>query len=355
VLYEAIARPVLFRLDRGDPEAAHDRTMAWLVRASRRPHLLELLRSVYAVEVPPTTVFGLSFPSLVGLAPGLDKDGLALPAWQALGFGFLEVGTVTRFDQPGNPKRRLFRLPASEAVINRMGFVNRGAEALARQLAGLQAAGGLRVPLGISIGKSAVTPISEAVEDYVASLRLLYGYGDYFVVNVSSPNTAGLRSLQGRDELSDLLAQLRAEIATLAGCAVAKPLLVKVAPDLSDGAVADAIEVCLKHEIAGIVATNTTIRRDGIDPRDAGQAVEAGGLSGRPLARRARAVVAFIHRETGGRLPIIGVGGIAAPSDALRLLDAGASLVQILTGLIYHGPALVRRINRAVRAAARSG
>jgi len=351
VLYERVVRPILFR---GDPEAAHDRTLAWLERASRHPRLLALVGPHYRVS-DPTIVFGLSFPNRIGLAPGLDKDGLALPAWRALGFGFIEVGTVTWHGQPGNPMPRLFRLPASEGVINRMGFMNGGAEALAHRLASQAATGPLTVPLGISIGKSAVTPMSEAVEDYVASLRLLYRHGDYFVVNVSSPNTAGLRSLQGRDELSDLLGQLRAEIATLAGGAVAKPLLVKLAPDLSDAAVAEAVEVCLKHEVAGVVATNTTTGRDGIDPRDAPYAVETGGLSGRPLAARAREVVALIHRETGGRLPIIGVGGIAEPSDALRLLDAGASLVQVLTGLIYHGPALVRRINRVVRGSAGSG
>jgi dihydroorotate dehydrogenase len=348
VLYERVIRPILFR---GDPEPAHDQTLTWLERASRHPRLLALVDSVYRVDVP-TRVFGLSFPNPVGLAPGLDKDGRALPAWQALGFGFIEVGTVTWHGQPGNPAPRLFRLPASEAVINRIGFANRGAEALARQL---DAAGSLTVPLGVSLGKSAVTPVAAAAEDYLASLRRLYRHGDYFVVNVSSPNTEGLRSLQGRDELSDLLGQLRAAMRELAGARVPKPLLVKVAPDLTDAAIADALEVCEKHEIAGVVATNTTIGRDGIDPRDADTAAERGGLSGRPLAARARDVVAFIHRESGSHLPIIGVGGICAPDDAMRLFDAGASLVQLCTGLIFHGPSLVRRINRAVRRTARPG
>ena len=348
MLYERVVRPILFR---GDPEAAHDRTLASLQRVSRHPRLLALLSPLFRVGHP-TTVFGLSFPNRVGLAPGLDKDGLALPAWQALGFGFIEVGTVTRHGQPGNPAPRLFRLPASEAVINRMGFVNRGAEALAGQLAGV---GPLRVPIGISLGKSAVTPVADAAEDYLASLRLLYRHGDYFVVNVSSPNTEGLRSLQGRDELSALLGQLRTEIETLAGEATPKPLLVKVAPDLSEAAIADALEVCQKHEVAGVVATNTTTERGGLDPRDAAAAGERGGLSGRPLAARTRDVVAFIHRESGGHLPIIGVGGVSAPDDALRLFDAGANLVQLCTGLIYHGPGLVRRINRTVRRAGRSG
>jgi dihydroorotate dehydrogenase len=274
----------------------------------------------------------------------VDKNGVALPGWAALGFGHVEVGTVTRHPQPGNPRPRVYRLPASGALINRMGFNNRGADALAARL---RALGPLPVPLGISIGKSKVTPVEEAVDDYRASLRALYPFGDYFAVNVSSPNTPGLRGLQDRAQLADLLAGLRAEADSLGG--QRKPLLVKIAPDLTDHAVAEVLEVCSSHGVAGLIATNTTLSRDGLDPSDAVTGAEPGGLSGRPLAERARAVVAFAHHETGGALPIVGVGGITGPDDAARMLDAGASLVQLYTGFIYAGPWLVRSISRAAR------
>jgi dihydroorotate dehydrogenase len=380
VLYEYSARPVLFRLGGGDAETAHDWTLARLRQVSGLPPVLAALRWRYRRDAP-REVFGLRFPSPVGLAPGLDKDGEALPAWAALGFGFLEVGTVTWHPQPGNDKPRMFRLRASEAVINRMGFSNQGARALARRLAAARPPG---VPVGVSLGKSKLTPLAEAVDDYLASLRVLYPYGDYFVINVSSPNTPGLRSLQDAAQLDELLGAVRAEIETFAprvhagavdlplrppapdvlagpvrpaaagrhvGAPIRKPVLVKIAPDLTDQAVAEALEVCLRHGVAGVVATNTTIGRDGLDPADqALGAAEAGGLSGRPLAARAAEVVAFVHRETGGRLPVVGVGGILAADDALRLMDAGASLVQLCTGLIYRGPALVRKITRALAA-----
>jgi len=276
------------------------------------------------------------FPNPVGLAAGLDKDGRALPAWPALGFGFVEVGTVTRHPQPGNPKPRLFRLPASGGLINRMGFNNAGAPALAERLA---AVGPLPVPLGISLGKSKVTPLDEAVEDYLFALRAVEPYADYVAVNVSSPNTPGLRALQDRAALSDLLAALTSE--------TTKPILVKVAPDLTDHALGELLDVCAEHGVAGVIATNTTLARDGLAPADADRAAETGGLSGRPLAERAREVVTFVVKRS--ELPVIGVGGILAPEDALRLFDAGASLVQLYTGLIYTGPVLVRRIVRGLR------
>jgi dihydroorotate dehydrogenase len=276
----------------------------------------------------------------------MDKDGIALPSWVALGFGHVEVGTVTWHPQPGNPQPRLYRLPASEALINRMGFNNHGSQALASRL---RAYGPLPVPLGISIGKSKVTPVADAVADYRSSLRVLYPYGDYFAVNVSSPNTPGLRSLQDRDQLDDLLAGLVEEATDLAGDGRAKPILVKIAPDLTDHAIGELLGVCADRGVAGLIATNTTLARDDIalDDRDIGK--QPGGLSGRPLAKRARAVVEFVHRETGGALPVIGVGGIGSVDDALRMLDAGASLIQLHTGFIYAGPGLVRSIGRAVR------
>ncbi|HEU5470579.1 MAG TPA: quinone-dependent dihydroorotate dehydrogenase [Actinophytocola sp.] len=335
MIYSRVLRQHLFRIGHGDPEAAHERTLATLARLGRHPRLVSLLHRWFGADAP-RTVFGVRFPSPVGLAAGMDKDGLALPAWPALGFGFVEVGTVTRQAQPGNPRPRLFRLPASAAIINRMGFNNAGAEALAARLHDL---GPLRTPLGISIGKSRATPAAGAVEDYLEAFRVLRHHGDYFAINISSPNTPGLRALQDRAALDALLGALRAE-ATVR-------LLVKIAPDLTDHAIADLLDVCAVHAVDGIIATNTTLARDGLAPADAARAEETGGLSGPPLAARALAVVDFVARETGGRLPIIGVGGIATPDDATRMFDAGASLVQLYTGLVYQGPGLVRKINRA--------
>ena len=318
--YERGVRPALFRIGGGDAEAAHERTLRLLAVLARRPRVLAGLRRLWQVAAP-VTVFGIEFPNPVGLAAGLDKDGVALAAWPALGFGFVEVGTVTWHPQSGNDKPRLFREPDREALVNRMGFNNRGARALAERLAGTPRTG----PLGISLGKSRITPLESAVEDYVASFTVLQPHGDYFVVNVSSPNTPGLRRLQDRAHLDELLAALRTP---------GKPILVKIAPDLTDGALSDVLAVCTERGAAGIVATNTT-------------ATPRGGLSGRPLAERAHEVVALVAKES--PLPVIGVGGITRPDDALRLFDAGASLVQLYTGFVYHGPGLVRAIARARR------
>jgi dihydroorotate dehydrogenase len=329
VIYERLARPVLFRLAGGDAESAHEWTLRRL--AALPPPVRATLRLVYAVNAP-RELFGVRFPNPVGLAAGMDKNGLALSAWPALGFGFVEVGTVTRYAQPGNDRPRVFRLRASRAVINRMGFNNDGADALADRLAGV---GPLPVPLGVSLGKSKVTPLADAVEDYVHSLRTLLPYGDYFAVNVSSPNTPGLRDLQDRSHLSDLLA-------ALGEAAAGRPLLVKIAPDLTEPAIAQALQACVDHGVAGVIAANTTLSRSGLAPADVARGGQAGGLSGAPLRARTREVVAFVHKESGGELPVIGVGGILDPDDAVALVDAGASLVQLYTGLIYRGPALVR-------------
>ncbi len=345
-LYSRFLRPVLFRLGSGDPELAHHRTVDALRRFGAVPGA-SALRGLFSVDAP-RTVFGLRFPNPVGLAAGMDKNGVALPGWAALGFGHVEVGTVTWHAQPGNPKPRLYRLPASGALINRMGFNNDGARALAARL---RTAPRLPMPLGISIGKSKITPVTDAVADYRASLAALYPYGDYFAVNVSSPNTPGLRGLQDRGLLDELLTELTAEATRLAYGGPPKPVLVKIAPDLEDAAIGEVIEVCAARSVAGIIATNTTLARDGLAPADAATGEQPGGLSGRPLAKRALEVVTFVHRESAGRLPVIGVGGIAVPEDALRLLDAGASLVQVYTGFIYAGPGLVRGISRAARAA----
>jgi dihydroorotate dehydrogenase len=346
-VFESAVRPVLFRLGGGDAETAHEFTLKRL--AGLPAPARGLLRRRYAVPKP-VEVFGVRFPNPVGLAAGMDKNGVALPAWPALGFGFVEVGTVTAHAQPGNAKPRVFRLRDSAAVINRMGFNNAGAAALAARLEALRAraaaaadtdadardARPIDVPLGVSLGKSKITDLDAAVDDYLASYRLLRPYADYIAVNVSSPNTPGLRTLQDK-----------AHLAALLGTLVGKtPVLVKIAPDLTEPAIAEVLEVCLAYGAAGIIATNTTLARDGLAAADQPRAVEAGGLSGRPLTERARKVVHFVHEETGGRLPIIGVGGVVDADDAARLFDAGAALVQLYTGFVYRGPALVRAIAR---------
>jgi dihydroorotate dehydrogenase len=332
MLYERTMRPALFRVGGGDPEAAHEWTLRRLAALARRPAAVALLRRRYAVPAP-VSAFGLTFPNPVGLAAGMDKDGAGLPAWPALGFGFVEVGTVTWHPQPGNPRPRLFRLPASGAIINRMGFNNAGAEALADRLSDLDR---LPVPLGVSLGKSKVTELADAVEDYARSYLALRHHADYFAVNVSSPNTPGLRRLQDPGYLDALLDALVG----------VTPVLVKIAPDLTDQAIGEALQVCVDRGAAGVIATNTTLHRDGLAPADAARAAEPGGLSGRPLTARAVEVVGFVHKQAGDALPVIGVGGIMTPDDATRMRDAGARLVQLYTGFVYHGPALVRAVAR---------
>ncbi len=348
-MYKALLRPILFRLRRGDAEAAHESTLALLSAVSRSRALTACLAALFTYSSAELrrTVFGLRFPNPVGLAAGMDKDGVAVRAWAALGFGFVEVGTVTWFPQPGNPRPRLFRLPADGALINRMGFNNRGAAALAARL---ERVGVAPIPVGVSIGKSKATPLESAVEDYSASFRALFDHAAYFAVNVSSPNTPGLRQLQDREHLAALLAALQREnqLQSRGDPALRKPILVKIAPDLSEPAIAQLLEVCEAGGVSGLIATNTTVGREGLRAADPRVAAEAGGLSGRPLAERALAVVRFVAAETGGRLPIVGAGGIFGPEDACRMLDAGASLVQVFTGLVYEGPGLPRRINRAL-------
>lgn len=330
------ARPVLFRLD---AERAHRLGMAALTGTAR------VLAPAVRPRPPVCRVMGIDFPSRIGLAAGMDKDGGALRAWPLLGLGFVEVGTVTAHPQSGNPRPRLFRLPDDRAVINRMGFNNAGSAALADRLARL---GPLSVPLGISLGKSKATPVEDAVEDYLISLRRLHRHADYLAINVSSPNTPGLRALQDGAALRALVDALVGECGELAereGRAV--PLVVKVAPDLSTPALEELVDVCLVHGVAGVIATNTTLGRAGLTLGRPG-AGEAGGLSGAPLAARAREVVGLVRRQAGDRLAVIGVGGLQGADDALRMLDAGADLLQVYTGLVYRGPSLVRSIADAV-------
>lgn len=341
--YQRLAKPVLFRLGAGDAETAHHRTLAGLAAVGRIRPAVKGLSLLMGRNRSPRTVFGIDFPSGVGLAAGMDKDGIAARAWPALGFGFVEFGTVTAQSQPGNDKPRVFRLRSSGAIINRMGFNNSGAEALAETSRKL---GPIGIPVGISLGKSRETAVEDAVCDYLGSLRAVHGCADYIALNVSSPNTPGLRSLQKKAPLGELLGALTESAAALAADGRAVPVLVKIAPDLTDDAVADLLQVCTDRGVSGIVATNTTLRRDGIAAADQHLAGETGGLSGAPLRRRALEVVRFVVGHTD--LPVIGVGGISTPEHGMAMLDAGAALLQLYTGFIYSGPGLVTGLNAAI-------
>jgi dihydroorotate dehydrogenase len=326
-----------------------------IARLGKSKPALAAVAALCARHRTPVVVAGIRFPGLVGLAAGMDKDGTAIRSWGALGFGHAEIGTVTANPQPGNERPRLFRLPASSALINRMGFNNLGAQALAERLAG---AGVLRgnlavgIPLGISIGKSKITPLIESVEDYLTSLRLLAPYADYLAINVSSPNTPGLRSLQDGETLRELINALAAEAWRLAGGRPPVPIFVKVSPDLTDPALEEVLAVCTEAGAEGLIAANTTLARDSLHPTDRTTAAEPGGLSGAPLARRARHVVSFLAARS--PLPIIGVGGILSRDDGQAMLDAGASLVQVYTGYIYQGPGLISQLNLLNSSAARA-
>lgn len=287
-------------------------------------------------------VCGLSFPNPIGLAAGFDKSASAVAALQALGFGFVEVGTVTPRPQAGNPPPRLFRLPRDGALINRLGFNNDGAAAVAQRLRAVAR----HVPIGVNVGKNADTPLDRAFDDYHRALESLYDVGDYFVVNVSSPNTPGLRDLQAGAPLRELLASLQGRNRQLGRerRLAPRPLFVKIAPDLSDAQLDDIVEVAQSVSLAGIIATNTTVGRQGLSQ----PAPEAGGLSGRPLRQRSTAVVHHLYGRLQGRMPIVGVGGIFTAEDAYDKIRAGATLVQVYTGLIFEGPTLPRRLKRGL-------
>lgn len=345
--YRRVVRPVMFRAGSGDPELVHEQTLALIERVGESRAARAAARLASVGRRHPVTVAGIEFPALVGLAAGMDKNGVGVKTWSALGFGHVELGTVTAEPQPGNDRPRLFRLRASQGVINRMGFNNLGAAALAGRLdaAGVQRGNrAVGLPVGISIGKTKTTPLAEATEDYLRSLRLLATHADYVAVNVSSPNTPGLRSLQDGAVLRELVTALVTEAARLSESAAPVPIFVKVAPDLTESALEEAIAVCVECGAAGLIATNTTLARDGLAAPDQWKAAEAGGLSGAPLTRRAREVVGFLAARTS--LPIIGVGGIMTRDDGAAMLDAGARLLQVYTGYIYGGPALVRQINQ---------
>ncbi len=349
-IYQSGIRPILFSGLNADPEWLHQQTLrllGWLDDSTSSPstHWVQArLQQSYCLRdaAIEQTLWGLKFPNPLGLAAGFDKDGVAANIWSSLGFGFAELGTVTFQPQPGNPYPRLFRLPQDQAALNRMGFNNQGAEALALRLS-QKAECSRGVPLGINLGKSKVTPLEEAASDYLGSFQLLKDWGDYFVVNVSSPNTPGLRSLQDSAQLSQIVEALQQENLS------SKPILVKIAPDLGWDAIADVITLAQTYQLAGIIATNTTIRRDILQTqmiKATGKLVseEAGGISGAPLRKRSTEVIRFIYKETQGKLPIIGVGGIFTVEDAWEKIAAGASLIQVYTGWVYEGPWMVRRI-----------
>lgn len=314
--------------------------LAWL---GRHPGALRLTSALCQVNDKRLVVkrFGLTFPNPVGLAAGLDKNARAVPSWAALGFGFAEVGSITAQAQAGNSKPRLFRLPEDKALINRMGFNNEGAELIAKRLEHLKETyGKLSIPLGINLGKSKGASLADAPADYQRSLELLYPFADYVVINVSSPNTPGLRELQAREQLADLLGTLQGYVRARGN----KPVLLKIAPDLSWSQVDDILALALEHNIAGIIATNTTISRDGLS-----QAFdEPGGLSGQPLKRHSLEFLHYLRRQLGTRLPIISVGGVANAEDVYTRLKLGASLVQLYTAFIYEGPLLLRTINQSL-------
>ncbi|HZG38673.1 MAG TPA: quinone-dependent dihydroorotate dehydrogenase [Nodosilinea sp.] len=349
--YRQLVRPLLFHGVTLDPEFLHRRTMnllAWLGQPDRHPMAAQTqpwLRQQFCLSDSrlAQTCWGMRFANPLGLAAGFDKDGEAARTWPLLGFGFAELGTVTRHPQSGNPQPRLFRLVQDEAVLNRMGFNNQGAEALAERLGGYWDGDRPSLPIGINLGKSKVTELAAAAEDYRFSFQQLYPYGDYFVVNVSSPNTPGLRSLQAADQLGPILAALQEENSDR------KPILVKIAPDLAWADIDAVIDLALAHGLAGIIATNTTIAREGLKTQtllQTGNSVteEAGGISGAPLRQRSTAVIHHIYQRTEGHLPIVGVGGIFTAADAWAKITAGATLLQVYTGWIYEGPWMVRRV-----------
>jgi dihydroorotate dehydrogenase len=331
--YEKLVRPLLFLLD---PETAHHLALGFLRRASSSQSMLAMLRRFRPADNP-RTLFGVTFPNPIGLAAGFDKDGIALPALAALGFGFIEIGTVTSRAQAGNPSPRIFRFSDQQALINRLGFNNEGADAVANRLRQWRESGRWpALPVGINIGKSKLTPLDQAPADYLHSFRRLRNFADYIVLNVSSPNTPGLRSLQTGESLSILLEAVQGENRS------DKPIVVKVSPDLAPDELDEVIAACQAHQVAAIIATNTTLDHSRIPPaRD-----QAGGLSGPPLREKSTALIRAITGKCS--IPVIGCGGISDADSAREKISAGATLLQVYTGFIYRGPGLLREIAAAI-------
>ena len=338
MIYKSIIRPLLFRFD---AEKIHDFTFLSIKLLSYIPFVFYFLEKYFKVSDPllRTKLFGIDFPSPVGLAAGLDKNAKLISQFSSLGFGFIEIGTVTPKSQSGNPKKRLFRLLSDQGIINRMGFNNDGVELIASRL---KKKGNIIV--GGNIGKNKITPINNAVSDYLISFDYLFDLVDYFAINVSSPNTENLRDLQNKDNLIYLLSSIQKNNQSRKK---PKPILLKIAPDLSNDQLLIIIDVVTKTSIDGIIATNTTVRRDNLKSSK-NITNESGGLSGAPLTNRSTEVIRFLHKSSNGKIPIIGVGGIMNPNDAIEKIKAGASLVQLYSGFVYGGPSLVRQINKTI-------
>lgn len=339
-----LIKPLLFKFD---PEKVHHFVTANLKRFNRFPGGAVLSRALWTVKSPKLEreVFGLKFKNPVGLAAGFDKNGELMGEMANLGFGFVEVGTVTPLPQPGNPKPRMFRLPEDGALINRMGFNNLGADVVAGRIAAFRKNAkktGQNLIIGGNIGKNKVTPNEDAASDYIKCFDRLFDVVDYFVVNVSSPNTPGLRELQEKEPLKDLLNTLQQRNLKNG---ISRPILLKIAPDLTNEQLDDIVEIVQQTGIAGVIATNTTIARNNLVSADKLKN-EAGGLSGKPLTKRSTEVINYLAKKSKGAFPIIGVGGIHSAGDAIEKLNAGASLVQLYTGFIYEGPSLISRINK---------
>jgi dihydroorotate dehydrogenase len=329
MFYRRVARPLLFSLP---PEWVHHASL----RVMTRTPLARLIEPIAHHSFPSLEkkLFGLTFPNPIGIAAGFDKNAEGVTVWPRLGFGFMELGTITPRAQPGNPCPRVFRLPAEQGLINRLGFPNVGMEEVARRLERSRSSGRWpTTPVGLNLGKNKDTPLTEAGRDYVACFRRTRDLADYFVVNVSSPNTPGLRELQQGQLLDSILAPMRGEDPE-----AKRPLLIKIAPDLSEEQLEAVVIAVEKYRLAGIVATNTTIDKTGLSVQ------EEGGASGRPLTRKSTEIIRSLHRLTGGRVPIVGVGGIFNAADAREKLNAGASLLQLYTGFVYEGPLVARRI-----------
>lgn len=335
-MYKILIRPILFQFD---PEAVHHFTFSFLKFSCKIPFVSQILRSCFVLQDKrlEREVFGIKFPNPVGLAAGFDKDGKLYKELSNLGFGFIEIGTVTPKAQSGNDKKRLFRLKEDQGIINRMGFNNQGAWEAAKRLRKNK-----KIIIGGNIGKNKLTSNENAIHDYEICFDALYSVVDYFVVNVSSPNTPNLRALQDKEPLTALLQHLQSRNVSKPK---AKPILLKIAPDLTDEQLMDIIEIIKITGIAGVIATNTTLSREGLISENK---KESGGLSGKPLKERSTEVIRFLSEKSGKAFPIIGVGGIHSAEDALEKLEAGASLVQLYTGFIYEGPDLIKKINQKI-------
>lgn len=345
LLYRIFLRPLVFIQD---SEKAHRRTISMLSRVSRSRFLTSLVGNLYSSPELPVKIFDLNFSNPLGIAAGMDKNGEAIPAWQSIGYGFCEIGGVTFHEQSGNPKPRMFRANSEKALVNRMGFNNIGAKGITGKLKEWKERGlWPGVPVGINLGKSKVTPIEDASKDYAGSLKLLWNYADFFVINVSSPNTPGLRDLQQANHLNLIFSScqdMNLECSEKFN-KNPKPILVKIAPELDDNYLEDLVKQIKKHDLKGIISTNTTIRRPkSTNSKSKRIFAEEGGLSGLPLNKISTEMIRKIYRMTEGKLPIVGVGGIFTADDAWEKITAGASLIQLYTGLVFEGPSIAKKI-----------